>query len=164
MKLIIVFLLLLALSGCARGQEPEPAEEIPLIPVALVTQTGGIWPLRAPLHVHDPSYPLTRWTAEGERVSETYDLTLFPTDTLVIFTDEMTAPLVFLARSPHGGCLVQWNAERQEFVDPCYGSRFALTGERVEGPAQRGLDRLPSEVRDNMIWARGMMIPGEPVQ
>jgi nitrite reductase/ring-hydroxylating ferredoxin subunit len=163
-NLVVIILCLLAVSGCTRQEELALPEEIPLIPVRQVTSTGGIAPLRAPLRVHDPTYPLVHWTAEGERVYDTYDLVLFPTDLIVVFTEGMATPVVFLARSPHGGCLVQWNAERDEFVDPCYGSHFARAGEQVQGPAQRGLDRLPAEVRGEMIWVRGEMITGEPVE
>ncbi|MGH2544059.1 MAG: hypothetical protein ACRDIB_14765 [Ardenticatenaceae bacterium] len=65
----IVLLLLLALGACSRPEEPALPEEIPIIPVSFVAQTGGIYgPLRAPLPVHDPRYPLVSWTAESSWV------------------------------------------------------------------------------------------------
>ena len=64
----------------------------------------------------------------------------------------------FWARSPHRGCAVElleagdprletapplFAGERGGFFDPCGDSRWLLSGERVFGPAPRGLDRFP---------------------
>ena len=64
----------------------------------------------------------------------------------------------FWANSPHRGCTVELAAAGDErlrtvpspfgddeagFLDPCGNSRWRLSGERVFGPAPRGLDRFP---------------------
>ncbi len=42
----------------------------------------------------------------------------------------------------HLDCLCRWDESSREYVCPCHGSRFAENGERLAGPAPRGLDRF----------------------
>lgn len=51
--------------------------------------------------------------------------------------------VVFSSICPHLGCRYQWQAEAKRFICPCHGSQFGIQGEKLAGPAPRGLDPLP---------------------
>lgn len=58
---------------------------------------------------------------------------------------------------PHLGCAVGWNGKN--FVCPCHDSRFTADGDAIAGtgPAKRGLDPLPIEIKDGRLrvtWVR----------
>lgn len=42
----------------------------------------------------------------------------------------------------HLGCLYEWIPMTGRFECPCHGSKFALTGDYIAGPARRSLDRF----------------------
>ncbi len=56
------------------------------------------------------------------------------------------------ARCTHLGCFVNWDRNRNEFLCPCHGGRYDLTGAVVGGPPPRRLERLPVEIRDGSAW------------
>jgi Rieske Fe-S protein len=58
---------------------------------------------------------------------------------------------VLSAVCPHQGCEVSWRDDENLFSCPCHDSNFAADGSRVYGPAQRGLDPLPSRVADGRL-------------
>jgi len=47
---------------------------------------------------------------------------------------------------PHLGCAVGWDAGKGNYLCPCHDSRFAVSGEKLTGPSERGLDQLPIDV------------------
>lgn len=71
-----------------------------------------------------------------------------------------TAPDKLVALSavcPHLGCAVGWDASAGNYLCPCHDSRFSPEGGRLSGPAERGLDELPLEVKDGRVqltWVR----------
>jgi Rieske Fe-S protein len=58
----------------------------------------------------------------------------------------------FSAVCPHLGCSIGFDAKKQVFYSPCHDSAFDKdTGEWIEGPAPRGMDPLPLEIKDGRI-------------
>ncbi len=58
---------------------------------------------------------------------------------------------------PHLGCAVAWDAAAKNFLCPCHESRFAIGGDKLTGPSERGLDPLPIQVangRLQLTWVR----------
>jgi Rieske Fe-S protein len=52
---------------------------------------------------------------------------------------------------PHEGCNVSWRDDTNGFFCPCHDSFFSSEGERVSGPARRGLDPLPTRREDGRL-------------
>lgn len=59
---------------------------------------------------------------------------------------------------PHLGCAVGYDASQKNFLCPCHDSRFALSGAKLTGPSERGLDDLPiqlaSDGRLKLTWVQ----------
>jgi menaquinol-cytochrome c reductase iron-sulfur subunit len=72
---------------------------------------------------------------------------------------------VFSPVCTHLGCQVFWDAGRQQFVCPCHNSVFSKDGAYVSGPAPRGLDVLPSTVKDGVLSVQWVdYVPGLAVK
>ena len=59
--------------------------------------------------------------------------------------------LALSAVCTHLGCVVQWQAEKGEFLCPCHGGRFAPTGSVLGGPPPRPLESLPVTVDGDQL-------------
>jgi glycine/D-amino acid oxidase-like deaminating enzyme/nitrite reductase/ring-hydroxylating ferredoxin subunit len=57
------------------------------------------------------------------------------------FRDEQGALHIVSARCTHLGCTVAWNDAERSWDCPCHGSRFALDGTVLHGPAVEPLER-----------------------
>lgn len=55
---------------------------------------------------------------------------------------------------PHLGCRYNWDDQRKLFVCPCHNSVYTIEGKVVSGPAPRGLDTLPTEIKDNNLFVK----------
>lgn len=63
----------------------------------------------------------------------------------------------FSSVCPHLACAIGWDTGKEHYICPCHESLFARNGDRVSGPAERGLDPLPVTVKDGRIhltWTR----------
>lgn len=59
---------------------------------------------------------------------------------LAVYRDESGALHTLSARCTHLGCVVHWNAAEKSWDCPCHGSRFAIDGEVLHGPAPSALE------------------------
>jgi Rieske Fe-S protein len=55
---------------------------------------------------------------------------------------------VVSAICPHMGCIVHWNEAETSWDCPCHGSRFAIDGEVLEGPAIHALKKVQIRVNE----------------
>lgn len=58
---------------------------------------------------------------------------------------------------PHLGCAVGWDPAANNYLCPCHDSRFAVDGQKLTGPSERGLDKLELvevDGRLRLTWAR----------
>jgi|SRR6185436_9532341 len=58
---------------------------------------------------------------------------------------------------PHLGCAVGFDPVQKNYLCPCHDSRFAISGAKLSGPSERGLDDLPIQVADGRLkltWVR----------
>jgi Rieske Fe-S protein len=60
-------------------------------------------------------------------------------------------PLVLSAVCSHLGCLVNYQKEKGEFVCPCHGGRYDLTGRNIAGPPPAPLTRFPIMTQGGML-------------
>lgn len=58
-----------------------------------------------------------------------------------VYRDEGGAVHALSARCTHLGCIVHFNDAERAWECPCHGSRFAVDGSVVQGPANRPLER-----------------------
>ncbi|HEX2088533.1 MAG TPA: universal stress protein [Actinomycetota bacterium] len=58
------------------------------------------------------------------------------------YKDESGAIIALSPRCQHMGCTVNWNDADKTWDCPCHGSRYALEGEVIQGPATKALAKL----------------------
>jgi Rieske Fe-S protein len=59
------------------------------------------------------------------------------------YRDEEGRLVAVSATCTHLGCQVNWNRAERSWDCPCHGSRFAVDGQVLEGPAVHPLERKP---------------------
>jgi len=58
---------------------------------------------------------------------------------------------VLSAVCSHLGCLVNYNKGQKEFLCPCHGGKYDLTGKNIAGPPPAPLTKYPVEIRNGMV-------------
>ncbi len=58
---------------------------------------------------------------------------------------------VLSATCSHLGCLVNYSKEKSEFVCPCHGGRYDLTGKNIAGPPPAPLNRIPVRIEHGTV-------------
>lgn len=51
----------------------------------------------------------------------------------------------------HLGCMVTWHRKKKEFICPCHGGRYDITGRVLGGPPPAPLTRLPLKVEEGKV-------------
>jgi Rieske Fe-S protein len=129
---------------------------------AVVLWIGLSNPTRAPSQVrigHAEDFPIdsvtplilnVHFTDRGPLIIQDEPLPhdIFPLRIFVV-VDAREGWLALYNRDPHAGCQVRWVEADERFVDPCHGSFYTRTGEHIEGPSPRGLDRFPIGATDD---------------
>ncbi len=64
---------------------------------------------------------------------------------------------VFSPICPHLGCHYSWNPQAKEFMCPCHGSIYSVTGKVLGGPAPRPLDTLLTRIEGNELYVEWEM-------
>ncbi len=59
---------------------------------------------------------------------------------------------VFSPICPHLGCHYDWHPGKEEFICPCHGSIYSMTGKVLGGPAPRPLDTLPWKLENDRLF------------
>ena len=62
--------------------------------------------------------------------------------------------LAWTAECPHLGCKVNYDPGPKRFGCPCHDSSFSLSGEKLGGPAPRGMDPLEARVNNGAVEVR----------
>jgi cytochrome b6-f complex iron-sulfur subunit len=70
----------------------------------------------------------------------------------VFLVSSPEGPAVFSATCSHLGCLVNYSKEKHEFICPCHGGRYDLTGRNITGPPPAPLMRFPIKMQDGMVF------------
>ena len=70
----------------------------------------------------------------------------------VFIVSSPEGPDVFSATCSHLGCLVNYHKEKHEFVCPCHGGRYDLTGRNIAGPPPAPLTRFPLKIEDGKLF------------
>ena len=71
--------------------------------------------------------------------------------TRVFIVSSVEGPAVFSAVCSHLGCLVNYRKEKREFVCPCHGGRYDLSGRNIAGPPPAPLTRFPVRIENGMV-------------
>ena len=59
---------------------------------------------------------------------------------------------VFSSTCTHLGCLVNYRRDKQEFICPCHGGRYDLSGKNIAGPPPAPLTRFPIRIQDGTVY------------
>lgn len=72
-----------------------------------------------------------------------------PAIPILIVNDPGAGLLALHGRDPGSNCRLRWDSIAERIEDPCSGSKYSQTGEYLEGPSPRGLDRYAVTVTDS---------------
>lgn len=71
--------------------------------------------------------------------------------TRVFVVSSLQGLTVLSATCSHLGCLVNYHRDKREFICPCHGGRYDLSGRNIAGPPPAPLTALPVKIADGMV-------------
>ncbi|HMK55124.1 MAG TPA: ubiquinol-cytochrome c reductase iron-sulfur subunit [Dissulfurispiraceae bacterium] len=60
--------------------------------------------------------------------------------------------VIFSPVCTHLGCYVNWDNNRKEFLCPCHGGRYDISGRVIAGPPPKPLNRLPVKIESGKVY------------
>jgi Rieske Fe-S protein len=60
--------------------------------------------------------------------------------------------IVFSPVCTHLGCYVNWDNNRKEFICPCHGGRYDISGRVIAGPPPKPLNVLPVKIEAGKVY------------
>lgn len=60
--------------------------------------------------------------------------------------------LAIYRRCPHLGCIVNWEADEEQFYCPCHASSFDIHGNFENAPVSRALDTFIVKIKNDVIY------------
>jgi hypothetical protein len=131
-------------------QRPEVRRWWPIVP--LVAAIIGVAGVTAVAIVASGGSVDPRWVPVGmiDDVNRR-EIVFVPQLHAYVVADPGGTPITLLAESPQMGEPVELCATSMWFEDAAHGSKFDQLGRYALGPAPRGLDRLPTTVRDGVV-------------
>jgi len=69
----------------------------------------------------------------------------------VFVVSSLRGLIVLSATCSHLGCLVNYHKEKAEFICPCHGGRYDLSGRNIAGPPPAPLHQLPVRIEHGMV-------------
>lgn len=80
---------------------------------------------------------------------------------LAVYRDEHGELHALSAKCTHLGCVVHWNSAEHSWDCPCHGSRFAIDGEVLHGPARTALEAVTPSLPETVPVSREEQAPGK---
>lgn len=76
-------------------------------------------------------------------------------DRVFVLRTSRTDVVAFDAACPHARCTLRFNAPAGTFDCPCHASRFTRGGERISGPATRGMTHADVRIEGERVIVTG---------
>ncbi|MEK6743017.1 MAG: Rieske (2Fe-2S) protein [Nitrospirota bacterium] len=99
-----------------------------------------------------PLVPVDEVPRSGVKKSElVYNLSGKERKARVFIVSSSGKLTVLSAVCSHLGCLVNYRKESKEFVCPCHGGKYDISGRNIDGPPPDPLTSYPVEIKNGMI-------------
>jgi hypothetical protein len=130
-----------------------------LVVLGVALLVGVIWML-----LPAPNRTLVGDVADFPPSDQPYRVFINGSPLYVVSTGDELIALDPVVKKLAKSCRVVWVPINTRFEDPCWGAKFDLRGNYLDGPASRGLDQYPLRIEKSQVWVDpSQTIPGAPV-